>query len=452
MPGARFCRSCGAPLMTGSAREADAPVSPLAQTIPLTGEGRATDGLTSEEARRAAADTSRVGRTEMENFLRRTPPAIVPDVQTNDTDGDGDKSASQTTTLVLENSTPASDLALPPPASGTPATVAASASVQPSTTVRARRMWQVLAVVLLCVALVAGLLAFILSRRASSTDAEGASPISISDQKQLVSEKLSEADALLDSGEFNRAITVLRAAIKLDPSSTEAHMRLGSVLEKTGARGEAIEEYNAATESNPNDVSARRALASAQFEEKLYTEAAESYRLLMETIGESGVDDETRLAYADALRLAGQTDEARLAYQKISASAPDAVLQATRQHLVELGPPAVANNTERPRDVENNRDGQQTDTPEVATTTASPTPLASTTPVAASATAQSDADAYYFKAVNLVNGRDPKKLTDGELTAALNYFLRAQQSGAYGAEARRNAERLGREYDRRRKR
>jgi hypothetical protein len=53
--------------------------------------------------------------------------------------------------------------------------------------------------------------------------------------------------------------------------------------------------------------------------------------------------------------------------------------------------------------------------------------------------------------MNIVNGRDPKKLSDGELTAALNYFLRAQ-NGTHGAEARRNAERLGREYDRRRKR
>ena len=448
MPGARFCRSCGAPLMTGSATDGDAPISPLAQTIPLTGEGRATDGLTSEEARRAAADTSRVGRTELENFLRRTPPLIVPDAQTND--GDGEKSTPQTTTLVVENFTPAPDPTL---ASGNPTAV--SPSAPPVTTVRARRMWQVLAIVLLCVALVAGVLAFILSRRANSTDADGSSPISISDQKQLVSEKLSEADALLNSGEFNRAITVLRAAVKLDPSSTEAHMRLGTALEKTGARGEAIEEYGAATETNPNDISARRALASAQFEEKLYDAAAENYRLLIETIGESGVDDETRLAYADALRLAGQTEDARAAYQKIPASAPNAILQAARQHLAELGPPATANNTERPRDDNNNnRAGQQAGTTtEVATTTASPTPIASATPAAASGTAQTDAEAeaFYFKAVNMVNGRDPKKLTDGELTAALNYFSRVER-GTHLAEARRNAERLGREYDRRRKR
>lgn len=442
VPGARFCRTCGAPLMAGIASDGDAPVSPLAQTIPLTGEGRATDGLTSDEARRAASDTTRVGRAEMENLLRRAP--ALPIKHENDGDGDGEKSVPQTTTLVMENFTPALDPTL---ASDTSPAVASSA--QPASNVRARRMWQVLAVALLCVALVAGVLAFILSRRANSTDAEGSSPISISDQKQLVTEKLEEAEALLASGEFNRAITVLRAAVKLDGSSAEAHMRLGNALEKTGARTEAIEEYSAATQSNPNDTAAWRALASAQFAEKLYNDAAESYRRLIETAGESGIDDETRLAYADALRLAGRTDEARAAYQKISLSTPETIAQAARQHLAELGPAAVANaNTERPRD---ERPVQQEGTPEVATPQASPTPLASSTPAPANTTTQTDPDSYYFKAMSIVNGRDPKKLSDGELTAALNYFLRAQ-GGTHSAEASRNAQRLGKEYDRRRKR
>jgi tetratricopeptide (TPR) repeat protein len=315
--------------------------------------------------------------------------------------------------------------------------------------VRARRLWQVAAVALLCVALVAGVLAFVLSRRANSADAEGTSPISISDQKQLVAEKLEEADTLLASGEFNRAITVLRAAVKLDSSSAEAHMRLGNALERTGARAEAIEEYSAAAQSNPNDSAAWRSLASAQFEEKLYGDAAESYRRLIEAAGEGGVDDETRLAYADALRLSGRADEARAAYQKISASAPAAIAQAARQHLAEMGPVVVTNaNTERPRE---DRAAQPEGTPQVAQPQPSPTPLASPTPAPANSSGQADADSYYFKAMNIVNGRDPKKLSDGELAAALNFFLRAQ-GGTHGAEAARNAQRLGKEYDRRRKR
>ena len=443
VPEARFCRLCGAPLHVGTnSHGTDAPISPLAQTIPLAGEGRATDGLNPDEVHRNASDTSRVGRVEMENLLRRA--ARTPTSQTGD--DDAGKSAQQTTTLVAEQSAPAPDSKLEP------VMTPAEAVSQPPTNVRARRMWQILAVVLLCVALVAGALAFILSRRASSTDAAGSSPISISDQKQLVSEKLAEAEVLVASGEFNRAVTVLRAAVKLDGSSAEAHLRLGNALEKTGARTEAIDEYRAATESDPNNSVAWRALASAQVEEKLYNDAADSYRRLIDRTGENGVDDETRLAYADALRLAGRTDEARAAYQKISAAAPEPVAQAARRHLAELGPGIASANTERPRDGGETRAGQPATTPMIATAqTPAPTPLPSATPSAAGNSAQADADSYYFKALNIVNGRSPASLSDGELTAALNYFLRAQ-GGTHSAEARRNADRLGREYDRRRKR
>jgi tetratricopeptide (TPR) repeat protein len=448
VPEARFCRLCGAPLHAGSSpRDGEAPVSPLAQTIPLTTEGRATDGLHSEDARRAASDTSRVGRAEMENILQR---AVAASSRQLDGDEDGDKTAQQKTINAAEQppAVAASETA-PASVEASASTIAGASTPSPSTNVRARRMWQVAAVVLLCVALFAVALAFILSRRASSADAEGSSaPISISDQKQLVNDKLAEAETLLASGEFNRAITVLRAAVKLDPSSAEAHMRLGDTLEKTGARSEAIDEYRAATESNPKDIAAWRSLAAAQFEEKLYLDAAESYRHVIEATGEADVDDETRLAYADALRLAGHADEARAAYQKISASAPAAIAQAARQHLGEMGPVATTANTERPRETDD-RPAQPTASPE--STSPTPTPIARPTSSPASQPALAEADAYYFKAQNIVNGREPKQLSDGELTAALNYYLRAQ-NGTHGADARRNADRLGREYDRRRKR
>jgi tetratricopeptide (TPR) repeat protein len=457
VPEARFCRLCGAPLKTGGALGADGPVSPLAQTIPLTGEGRATDGLNKDEARRAAADTSRVGRAEIESILRRAASAHNEAMG----DGDGDKTHPQPSAISAEQSAaPVTTIAATQAVNSISATGAASPAVattgpaQHSTNVRARRLWQVAAIALLCVALVAGILAFVLSRRASSTEMEGSTaPISISDQKQLVSEKLSEADVLLASGEFNRAVTVLRSAVKLDPASVEARLRLGDALEKTGARTEAIEEYRAATESAPSNVEAWRALASAQFAEKLYADSAESYRRLIEANGEKELDDETRLAFADALRLAGRSEEARNAYQKINASAHAEVARAARERLVELGPAAASSpGTERAR--EDNQVGRQANASEGTTQTATPTPtpIARVTPSpAVIAGAQADADAYYFKAMNIVNGRDPKKLSDGELTAALNYFLRAQ-GGAHGLEASRNAERLGREYDRRRKR
>lgn len=60
-----------------------------------------------------------------------------------------------------------------------------------------------------------------------------------------------------------------------------------------------------------------------------------------------------------------------------------------------------------------------------------------------------DFDSPYFKGLNMVNGRDLKDLSDGELSAALNYFLRAE-GGTHDAEAKRYADRLGKEFDRRR--
>jgi hypothetical protein len=61
------------------------------------------------------------------------------------------------------------------------------------------------------------------------------------------------------------------------------------------------------------------------------------------------------------------------------------------------------------------------------------------------------ADAYYYLGAEYyAEGRDPKTLSDGELKAALNYFLRAT-NGPHSAQASRSAQLLGREYERRKK-
>src|ERR1051325_5662653 len=69
-PEARFCRRCGAPLKARGADTA-AQVSPVAQTVPLADEGRATDGLAAEESQRLGEGTSRIKRAEMDELLRR---------------------------------------------------------------------------------------------------------------------------------------------------------------------------------------------------------------------------------------------------------------------------------------------------------------------------------------------------------------------------------------------
>lgn len=59
-----------------------------------------------------------------------------------------------------------------------------------------------------------------------------------------------------------------------------------------------------------------------------------------------------------------------------------------------------------------------------------------------------DTTALYQRAVNIVSGRDVKKLKRAELLQALQYFQNVK-SGPNQPEANRQAERLGREFDRR---
>jgi tetratricopeptide (TPR) repeat protein len=318
-------------------------------------------------------------------------------------------------------------------------------------------MWTFAAIALLCVALMAAVLAFILSRRAGSTDSGNAPPISISDQKQLLGEKLAEAESLLEAGEFNHAIEVLRAAVKIDPSSVEAHMRLGNALERTGARTEAIEEYRAATLNESGNSSAWHALASAQFEEKLYGDAAESYRRMLAADADS-FDGETWLAYGDALRSAGRKEEARAAYQRVGASGTMATAEAARQRLAELGPAPVAVNTEHPRDTrtaeQNGQRGTEVEAPQpspMARATATSTAATAATTTTAPVPNKIDYDSYYFEALNVINGREPKKIERAELLRALALFQRAALGGTHRGEAQRYADSLGKEYDRRRK-
>ena len=459
VPEARFCRLCGAPLKAAGMHDSEAPISPLAQTVPLSGEGRATDGLSQDEPLHTAAETSRVGRAEIEDILRRVQAEYGSDNQKTAPETIGEVAAPQTTTLSPEVIAPPTTTTAQPGNSSSPASTTAppAQAIQPTVNVRSRRMWQVAAVILLCVALVATVLAFLLSRRASSTDTSSAPPISISDQKQLVGEKLAEAETLLNAGEFNRAVEVLRAAVKLDPSNAEARLRLGNALERTGARSEAIEEYRAAVLSSPNDASAWRSLASAQAEEKLYNDAAESYRRLLGLSGNS-LDDETWLAYAEALRLSGRTEEARAVYQKISSAASVTVAQTARRHLAELGPPAVSVNTEHARDAgepEQEKKGEPNASTSVAAATPTSTPLARATPLAPATagdvSAVADYDSYYFQALNVVNGRDPKNIERADLLRALGLFQRAALGGTHRSDAQKYVDRLGKEYDRRRK-
>lgn len=459
-PEARFCRQCGVPLKAVSAD--NGLISPLARTIPLTDEGSATGGLTVEEPHHPASKTSRVSRAEMEDMLRRASlvespedEALVPE-----------ESHPRSISLALEASPPAvpadyaapitSELKLPP----------ATAATRNPSTVNARRMGGPIGVIgLLSVIFIASIVfAYFLFRSsggAISFNANSAQPSPTGDHKVTVEDQLSEASTLLASGDTSGAIERLRSVVKLDPANAEAQRRLGEALEKSGARPEAIEAYRAATQNDPNNTVAWHELATAQFAEGRFGDSVESYRRLVAAIGEDNLDDNTRLEYADALRLAGRTEEARATYQRVTTSASDDLARTAKQRLAELEPlrqTAEANvNGTRPAREELARNRSTGETAVRHDTSAepapSPTPRPVSTPSAAtsagSRAAQSDPDALFYRALGIVNGRDMRTLKQAELVQALQYFLLARR-GSHGAEASKYADRLGQEYDRRR--
>jgi tetratricopeptide (TPR) repeat protein len=447
---ARFCRLCGAPLRFADADGGD--VSPLAQTVPLSGEGRHTDGFTPGDAKRSA-DTSRVKREEIERLLHRA--ALEPA-------SDGEHDGPIIIPVVSDFSAPNTSELAPPPA-------AHKARVTAQAQARSRRpRRRLLVATILCASLLTlgASTAFFWSRWRAVEKSRNPPETANNEPQVSVDAQLSEAQSLLASGETGAALTRLRALVQREPSNGRAHRLLGDALLKSGARRDAITEYSEATRLDAKDDAAWRALASAQFAEELYADTVESYRRLIALAGEAGIDDSARLEYADALRLAGYTEDARAVYRKVETDAPvDLARQATK-HLSELTPAktaAIATNIEPAHATESTARETQTEparsrpsespAPSLASPspTASPAPQASPPVVARNSVAQTDPDAYYFQALSIINGREPKKLPRPELLRALQLFQNAAgaKGGAHREQAQKYAERLGREFDRR---
>ncbi|MDQ3650699.1 MAG: tetratricopeptide repeat protein [Acidobacteriota bacterium] len=83
----RFCRKCGTPLSGAASVNSPDTVSPLAPTIPLTSEGRTTDGFNpSDEPWLSSSETTRVNRADLDAIMNPkqveppTPPPPRPDL------------------------------------------------------------------------------------------------------------------------------------------------------------------------------------------------------------------------------------------------------------------------------------------------------------------------------------------------------------------------------------
>lgn len=423
---ARFCRLCGAPLKTTSG--ASGPVSPLAQTVPLAADPRTTDGLPGEDPRRSA-DTVRVSNGDLDAILEGRHVGQPRPAAANDRDGtsaplpEGHFAAPTTSSLVM------------------PAQSAAQNKVP-----HKKRWWPILLVSLLLVALAGALLIYYFTHR-RSTVAEP--PVVATDQNRTVELQLAEARSLLSSGSIDEAANKLHSVIDLDPSNVEAHRLLGQALMRKGLRRQAIDEYFIAAQKDPQDLPTLHALASLQFQEHLYADAVDSYRRLIAAMGEATLASQDELDYADSLRFAGYTEDARNEYQKVIATAPEDIVGTAKKHLAQL-PAATATSTP------SNTSASATGTPgrtNGSTTSAVPAPTAKV-PVTAKPSpspAQANPDADYSLGVSIVRGRDPRNMPRAELLRALEIFQRASRGGPHRAQAQSLAERLGQEFDRRRR-
>ena len=418
-PEARFCRLCGAPLKT--AASASGPISPLAQTVPLSADPRTTDGLPMDDTRRQS-DTRRVGSAEIDAILQRqrlqSGPVTPPDGDGSSAQYVGEQYAAPTT----------SSLVLPAPAK----------TKAPGK----KRWWPVVLLSVALVGLAVGLLIYYVRHRESSG---GGPAIVTMDQSQAVAQQLDEAQALLASGKVNEAIQRLRSVVNLDPSNVEAHRLLAGALMRNGSRREAIDEYFIVAQKDPQDLPTLHALASLQFREQLYADAVDSYRRLQNAMGEARLAPQDQLDYADALRIAGFTEDARTEYQKLIANGPPDIAAAAKKNLAQL-PPQTASSVQSNARPSPNAGNATTGS------AALPTPGVTQKPGATvpAAEVKVDPDADYSLGVKIVGSRDPKNIPRPELLHALELLQRAARSGQHREQARALAERLGKEFDRRR--
>jgi tetratricopeptide (TPR) repeat protein len=578
-PEARYCRHCGSQLKRIGGAASGENVSPVAATVPLSGNN-STDEIVSPHAAPSTstnAQTSEVTREEFNDLLQRVArasefkdvkaeresdarlphardardardtsnggpqanysealradaaPAASPDdfdpeqtqitisvrpLTSRNLPADAAAAASVTTTRANNkpqfNSAPQqvtlsptgsletvdSETTIAPPLSPTPSPAATR-----STEARAFRVWFGMGVAVLSIVLICGVAfaAFWFGSRSwrnrETPPADAGvenTPVAI-DPVQLANAKLTEADALIASGNASEAEARLREAAALDPSNAEPQRRLARLLLASGKRREGIEALRAVTRIAPTDADSWRSLASAQYAEGLYQDALESYRGLGEASPAALARDTVQLAYADALRMAGRTPEARVIYRRL-ASSPDAeVASASKQQLGQPTPTPPADVDAEDADADTAETARAEDTNRTPNASALPTPSPTSAPRAEPATTTSsstvaapakaspgspseqyqrgvslwgtnrgaslaefrsaaergNSDASYYLGLSIAEGRDPRALKRAELVAAIVYFGRARR-GKFRAQAVNYEEQLGRELDRRR--
>jgi tetratricopeptide (TPR) repeat protein len=316
---------------------------------------------------------------------------------------------------------------------------------------------RVAAAVLIGFAVVVGLLATFRVIPGKRLGAHGPAPNAIEDHAKTFDEELAVAEQLIAGGNSAGATEHLGIASGLVPNLAADYVRLGKALLKVGDREKAFSSLKAAVEIDPDNREGWQALGDAQLGLGLYSEAVESYRHLIEGQPREGPLGELQhsfwLKYADALRMSGRSEEANLAFDRVygtrdqknsnASSAAHATIQKEKR--------AESSYVPMPRFQEMHGPTSPVNTARIeapARVTNSPSPAPVVVPRRAN---ERNPDDLFSEGIKILNGRDPRSLQRAELVRALELFQFASQGGAHRAEANRYADRLGREFDRRKK-
>jgi tetratricopeptide (TPR) repeat protein len=320
--------------------------------------------------------------------------------------------------------------------------------------VKARRSWQAIAVLLLGVSLAAGVLAIIASRSSRTDNAANTTPISISDQKILFDEQLRLARLALENQDASGALGHLRSAAKFAPHDASENIALGDAFAAAGASEEAIDSYRSAAQIEKDSFLAWSKLATAQFESKRFGEASESYRRMIDLASEGKSPDIDQgglwLSLADSLRLSGRSEESRVAYLRAASSTNGDVSRSTKARLATFPSLVAAAESKK----QNPTAPAPTRTSAIERPTAKRTesgPRNNTMPRSVPEIAVRYPDMTFGEGMKILNGQGPKQLQRAELIRALEFFQYAAQKGAHRVEAAKYADRLGKEFDRRKK-
>ncbi len=133
-------------------------------------------------------------------------------------------------------------------------------------------------------------------------------------------EMIEEADQAYMDDDIDRAGSILGNVVRDYPDLAEARNKLAFVLSKQGNMQEAVRQYEASLEIEPNDDMTHNALATLLASMEENERAQEHYKKAIE------IDDNyevTWFNYANLMLKLDRRDEARQMYQKALEIAPD---------------------------------------------------------------------------------------------------------------------------------